>query len=90
MFRFFYHGDPVRRMTSGMAKGSFFGGLLLIGLGMLVWLLKEVFAIIAMVIFFMAGFSAIGYSIRLFILQYRMKKRGDQDRRIIDTTFEDR
>lgn len=89
MFRFFYQGDPVRRMTSGMAKGSFFGGLLLIGLGMLVWLLKEVFAIIAMVIFFMAGFSAIGYSIRLFILQYRMKKSGDQDRRIIDTTFED-
>lgn len=89
MFRFFYQGDPARRMTGGMAKGSLFGGLLLIGLGMLVWLLKEVFAIIAMVIFFMAGFSAIGYSIRLFILQYHMKKRNDQDQRIIDATFED-
>jgi len=89
MFRFFYQGDPVRRMAGGMAKGSLFGGLLLIGLGMLVWLLKDVFAIIAMVIFFMAGFSAIGYSIRLFILQYQMKKRNDGDRRIIDATFED-
>jgi hypothetical protein len=89
MFRFIFQGDPVRRVTGGMAKASLFGGLLLIGLGMLVWLLKEIFAIIAMVIFFMAGFSAIGYSIRLFILQYQMKKRSDQDRRVIDATFED-
>lgn len=72
-----------------MAKGSFFGGLVLIGLGLLVWLLKEVFAIIAMILFFMAGFSAIGYSIRLFILQHQMKKRGDMQYNITDTTFED-
>jgi hypothetical protein len=89
MFRFFFQGDPLRQATQSMAKGSFFGGLVLIGLGLLVWLLKEVFAMIAMVIFFMAGFSAIGYSIRLFIVQYRMKKRGDFHKDIIDTTFED-
>ena len=88
MFRFLYQGDPFRRVTSGLAKGSFFGGLVLIGLGLLVWLLKEIFAIIAMIIFFMAGFSAIGYSIRLFIAQYRMKKRGDMYHNVTDTHFE--
>jgi hypothetical protein len=90
MFRFIFQGDPLRRATKSMAKGSLFGGLILIGLGLLVWVLKEIFAIIAMIIFFMAGFSAIGYSIRLFIAQYRMKKRGDTYPTITDASFEDR
>ena len=89
MFRFFYHGDPLRRAAKSAAKGSLLAGLALIGLGLLVWLLKEIFAIIAMIIFFMAGFSAIGYSIRLFMLQHWMKKRGGIQQDIIDTTFED-
>lgn len=89
MFRFFYQSDPLRRATKSMAKGSFLAGLVLIALGLLVWLLKDIFAIIAMIIFFVAGFSAIGYSIRLFIVQHQMKKRGDMQRNITDTTFED-
>ena len=89
MFRFFFQGDPVRRAAKSMAKASFFGGLALIGMGLLVWLFKDIFAIIAMVVFFMAGFSAIGYSIRLFIVQHQIKKRGDMQHNITDTRFED-
>lgn len=89
MFRFFLQNDPLRRATRSMAKGSFFGGLILIGLGLLVWVLKEIFAIIAMIIFFMAGFSAIGYSIKLFIVQHQMKRRGDISENITDARFED-
>lgn len=90
MFQFFFQGDPLRRATKSMAKGSLVGGLVLIGLGLLVWVLKDIFAIIAMVIFFMAGFSAIGYSLRLFIAQYRMKRRGTMYHNITDASFEDR
>jgi hypothetical protein len=51
-----------------VAKGSFFTGLFLIGFGMLIFILKDIFAFLAAAIFFIAGFSAIGYAIRLFLL----------------------
>jgi hypothetical protein len=62
--------------TRGMAKGSFFTGLFLIGFGMLVFVLRDVFAFIAAAIFFMTGFSAILYSIKLFWASSQMRKSG--------------
>ena len=53
--------------TKSLAKGSFFLGLFLIGFGMLVFILRDLFALLAAAIFFLAGFSAIGYAIKLFI-----------------------
>lgn len=60
-----------------MAKGSFFTGLFLIGFGMLVFVLRDVFAFIAAAIFFMTGFSAILYSIKLFWASGQMRKPKD-------------
>ena len=60
-----------------MAKGSFITGLFLIGFGMLVFVLRDLFAFIAAAIFFMAGFSAIGYAIKLFWATRQMKTPGD-------------
>ena len=45
---------------------SLITGLLLIGFGMLVFILRDLFAFLAAAIFFMAGFSAIGYAIKIF------------------------
>ncbi len=73
MFRLFFQGDPVRQATQGLAKGALVLGLFLIGFGMLVFVLRDLFAFIAAAIFFIAGFSAIGYAVRMFILQYKMK-----------------
>lgn len=89
MLRFFVQGNPFRQATKDAAKVSFFGGLFLIGLGLLVWVLKEIFAIIAMILFFMAGFSAIGWAIRLFIVQYRMKKQNHLYREGVEVHFEE-
>ena len=75
MFRF--DSNLFSQATRGMAKGSFFTGLLLIGFGMLVFVLRDVFAIIAAAIFFMAGISAILYSIKLFWVSSQMRKSGD-------------
>lgn len=75
MFRF--HSNLFSRTTRSIAKGSFFTGLFLIGFGMLVFVLRDVFAFIAAGIFFMAGFSAILYSIKLFWASYQMRKSGD-------------
>ena len=88
MFRMFFQGNPFREATKGMAKGALLIGLILIGLGMLVWVLKEIFAVIAMILFFMAGFSAIGYAIRLFILQHKMKNTDDAYRKNVEIHFE--
>jgi hypothetical protein len=79
MFRMFFQGDPMRQATKGLAKGALLMGLFLIGFGMLVFILRDVFAFIAAAIFFMAGFSALGYAIRLFVLQHKMKKMDPDD-----------
>ncbi len=52
--------------SRAVAKGSFIVGLFLIGFGMLIYFLRGFFIILAAGIFFIAGFSAIGYAIRLF------------------------
>jgi len=85
----FFHGNSFREATKGMAKGALVTGLILIGLGMLVWVLREIFALIAMIIFFMAGFSAIGYSIRLFILQHKMKNTDNAYRKNVQIRMEE-
>ena len=73
MFRLFFQGDPVRQATQGLSKGALVLGLFLIGFGMLVFVLRDLFAFIAAAIFFITGFSAIGYAVRMFILQHKMK-----------------
>ena len=75
MFRFFF-SEQASQATKGLAKGSLILGLLLIGFGMLVFILRDIFALLAAAVFFIGGFSAIGYAIRLFIAAYRMKKGG--------------
>ena len=89
MFRFFIQGNPFRQATGQAAKVSLFTGLLLIGLGLLVWVLKAIIALVLMILFFMAGFSAIGWAIRLFIAQWRMRKDQSVYREGVEVHFEE-
>ena len=89
MFRFFISGNPFRQATTQAAKISLLTGLFLIGLGLLVWLLKEIIAIIFMILFFMAGFSAIGWAVRLFIAQWKMRKDHSVYREGVEVHFEE-
>jgi hypothetical protein len=66
--------NTFSQATKGIAKGSFVMGLMLIGFGMLVFILKDIFAFLAAGLFFLAGFSAIGYSIKVFWAGYKMKR----------------
>jgi hypothetical protein len=85
----FINGNPFRQATTQAAKVSLFTGLLLIGLGLLVWLLKEIIAIVFMIFFFMSGLSAIGWAIRLFIAQWRMRKDKAVYREGVEVHFEE-
>ena len=89
MFKFFVEGNPFRQATQHMAKGSLVTGLFLIGFGMLVFILRDLFAFLAAAIFFIAGFSAIGYAIRLFILQWKMRKDKAVYREGVEVHFEE-
>ena len=89
MFRFFVNGNPFRQATTQAAKISLFTGLFLIGLGLLVWWLKEIIAIVFMIIFFMSGLSAIGWAIRLFIAQWKMRKDKSVYREGVEVHFEE-
>lgn len=77
MLRFIF-SNHVSQMTKGLAKGSLLLGLLLIGFGMLVFILRDLFALLAAAIFFIGGFSSIGYAIKLFIAAHRVR-RGSKD-----------
>lgn len=89
MFKFFYRGNPMPSATGTMAKGSLLTGLFLIGFGMLVFILRDLFAFLAAAVFFMAGFSAIGYAIRLFLLQHKMKKSDGLYRENVEIHYQD-
>ena len=84
MFRFFYQGDPMREAGKTLAKGALVLGLFLIGFGMLVFIFKELFAFLAAAVFFMAGFSAIGYAVRIFWATRRMNPPENQYRENVE------
>ena len=64
----------MSQMSKGFAKGLFVIGLLLIGFGVLVYVLKEIFAAIAAAIFIVAGGACCYNAIKLFLSSRRMHK----------------
>jgi hypothetical protein len=89
MFRFFFSRPAEQQMGRTLVTGSLFGGLFLIGFGMLVFILRDIFAFLAAAIFFMAGFSAIGYAIRTWILLYKMKRSDNNGRENVTIHIDD-
>ncbi len=90
MFRFFVHGNPASDVAKGVATGRLFVGLLLIGFGLLVFILRDLFAFVAAAVFFLAGFTAIGYAIRLYLLQHKIKKSDTEYRKNVEIHYDDR
>ena len=74
MFRFFFSTQSFRQAGRSMAAGALLVGLLLIGFGLLVFILRDLFAFLAAAIFVAAGFSAIGYAVRIYWMPRRIDK----------------
>jgi hypothetical protein len=89
MFRFFFQRDPFREAGKSIARGSLLTGLFLIGFGMLVFILRDLFAFLAAAVFFMAGFSAIGYALRIFWATRRRTKSEDAYRENVQIHIRD-
>ena len=71
---FKFDSNTFSQATNGIARGSFVIGLMLIGFGMLVFILRDLFAFLAAGLFFLAGFSAIGYAAKIFWAGYKIKR----------------
>ncbi len=70
------YSDSFKQLSKGYAKVLFIVGLLLIGFGTLVWILKEVLAVIAAAIFIIVGFICCFNAARIFINTVKTDKKG--------------
>ncbi|MHC4069201.1 MAG: hypothetical protein ACYS18_12025 [Planctomycetota bacterium] len=77
MFRFYT--NAVSRASRQFAAGIFVLGLILIGIGFLIWVLRELFAILFAVLFCMVGVGCGIFAIRLFWAQRQLRKMGEGD-----------
>jgi len=77
---FNFYSNSFNQLSKGYAKVLFILGLLLIGFGTLVWILKEVLAVIAAVIFIVVGCICCFNAIRIFISTVKANKKDDNGR----------
>lgn len=76
MFRFFFSAESFRQAGRSMAAGALMLGLLLIGFGLLVFVLRDLFAFLAAAVFVAAGFSAVGYAVRIYWMTRQIDKEN--------------
>jgi hypothetical protein len=81
---FRFYTNAVSQASRSFAAGSFITGLLLIGFGLLVHFLRDFFAIIAAMVFFIAGIGCCITGVKIFLAQKRFERvnrKGPQDYR---------
>jgi hypothetical protein len=77
---FKFSSDSFNQISKGYAKGLFIVGLLLIGFGTLVWLFKEVLALIAAAIFVIVGAGCCFNAVSIFFSTWKSGKCEDDGR----------
>jgi hypothetical protein len=77
VFRFY--NNVISQASRNFAKGLFITGLLLIGFGFLVFVLRDLFAILAFIVFFVAGVGCGITAIKIFLMQRRLDKMDSDD-----------
>lgn len=77
---FNFYSNSFNQVSKSFAKGLFVVGLLLIGFGTLVWLFKEVLALIAAAIFVIVGTGCCFNAVRIFFNTLKTNK-DDSDGR---------
>lgn len=83
--------------STKMAKGAFVTGLLLIGFGILIIALPELFAMLAAIVFFIAGLSSISVAVKILLAKKKMNQFAENVNNAyrenvnihIDSEFED-
>ena len=76
---FRFYSDAVSRASRSIAAGIFIVGLLLIGFGIIIIVLPEIFALIAAAVFFVAGLGCGVTALKIFLASGKLgKTSGDE------------
>ncbi|PKL47145.1 MAG: hypothetical protein CVV39_06240 [Planctomycetes bacterium HGW-Planctomycetes-1] len=86
---FNFYSSSLNQVTKGFAKGLFVIGLLLIGFGILVWIFKEILAIIAAAIFMAVGVICCFNAVRVFIGTMKSGRHSGDERDNVRIRIED-
>lgn len=76
---FRFYTNMISQASRGIAGGVFVLGLLLIGFGVIIIALPEVFAFLAAAVFFLAGIGCAATAVRIFLFHRRLDKISSDD-----------
>ncbi len=76
---FHVYSNMLSRASRSLASGILIVGLLLIGFGVLIMALPELFAFLAAAVFFIAGIGCAVIAIKIFWMQRRLDRLGRHD-----------
>lgn len=76
---FRFYTDAISRASRSIAAGVFIVGLLLIGFGVIILALPEIFAFLAAAVFFVAGIGCAITAVKIFLAQRELDKLDRDD-----------
>lgn len=76
---FRFYTNVISQASRNVAAGLFIVGLLLIGFGFLVYILRELFAVLAAIVFFVAGIGCGITAVKILWAQYKIDKAASDD-----------
>jgi hypothetical protein len=76
---FRFYTNAISQASRNFAAGLFIVGLLLIGFGFLVYILRDLFAVLAAIVFFVAGLGCGITAVKIFWAQHKLDKMSSSD-----------
>jgi hypothetical protein len=76
---FRFYTNAISQASRNFAAGLFITGLLLIGFGFLVYILRDLFAVLAAIVFFVAGVGCGITAVKIFWAQRKLDKINSDD-----------
>ena len=76
---FRFYTNAISQASKNVAAGIFIAGLLLIGFGFLIYVLKEIFAILVAIVFSVAGAGCLITAVKIFLGQRKIDKLASND-----------
>jgi len=76
---FRYYTNAISQATRGVAMWILIAGLLLVGFGILILALPELFALLAALVFFVAGASCFATAFKIYLAHRRIQKFNRED-----------
>jgi hypothetical protein len=76
---FRFYTNMISQASRNFAAGLFITGLLLIGFGFLVYVLRDLFAVLASIVFFVCGIGCGITAIKIFLAQRELDKMSSDE-----------